>query len=201
MRMKIKIWFALGFRRFSRVGRAEKVKISPIKGGRLKARVNLIRRDVQEQEIYGSCIILKNLSIVQKNLPISTDSILEELMDNSNALKGIYGEMLFRWRNGWGTESFSVMGERIDSKAARNFASILSKAEQINPAELVESMTMFEESFSGDRMTRAMRRASRKSLITTMAATAAVFAVLMNFSIVVVFMDMINMLGGLEGGV
>ena len=56
-------------------------------------------------------------------------------------------------------------------------------------------MTAFEETFSSERMTRGMRRAERKSLITTVVAAAAAFAVLLNFTVVVVFMDTLSMLG------
>ena len=97
-----------------------------------------------------------------------------------------------------GEDSFSILNQRLHTKAARNFAFILSKTEQINPVELVESMRVFEEAFEEDRMTRAIKRASRKSIITTTVATASIFAILMNFSIVVVFMNMLSMLGELN---
>lgn len=199
MKMKNKIWFFLGFRRFKGL-RKRSIEDLREKRRTFKEKMLAIDRNSLEQEIFGSCVILKNLAIVQSDIPMSTDYILEELMANSNSLRGIYGEILFRWRSGYGQDSFNVLDERIHTKAARNFAFILSKTEQINPAELVESMRVFEEAFAGDRMTRAMKRASRKSIVTTMAATASIFAILMNFSIVVVFMDMLNMIGGLEGG-
>lgn len=201
MKMKIKISLMLGFRRL------ERLKNKGAEGGKRSAdpwlffrgRFEELQRDALEQELFGSCIILKNMAIVQKGMPMSADYILEQLMANSTGLKNVYGEMLFRWRNGYGAEAFDIMGERLKTKAARSFAFILSKTDHIDPAELVTAMRSFEEDFAGYRMTKAMKRAERKSLITTMAATASIFAILMNFSIVVVFMDMLTMLGGLNG--
>lgn len=56
-------------------------------------------------------------------------------------------------------------------------------------------MIAFEETFAAERMTRGMRRAERRSMITTMAATATVFAVLLNFTVVVVLMDAMRAVG------
>lgn len=196
MKMRIKISMLLGFRRIERIRTAvPRGQIS----ARLRSRMDALRRDAMEQELFGSCIMLKNMAIVQRDLPMSADHILEQLLANSCGLRNVYSEILFRWRGGQGTGAFDVLGERIGTKAARNFAFILSRMDHINPGELVIAMESFEEDFAGYRMTRAMKRASRKSLITTMAATASIFAILMNFSIVVVFMDMLSMLGDIGG--
>ena len=44
-----------------------------------------------------------------------------------------------------------------------------------------------------------MRRTNVKSLLTTVCAMTAIFAILMNFVVVVVFMDMFAMLGQISG--
>ena len=58
-------------------------------------------------------------------------------------------------------------------------------------------MRSFEEAFAGERMTCSMRKADRKSVASALAATASVFAVLINFTVVVVFMDMFQALSSL----
>ena len=163
-----------------------------------RAGVRLLR-DAREQEIFGSCILLKNLAIVRKDIPLSTDYLLEELMDSSLLLKSIYGEILLRWRSGMGPAAFDIFEERAGSRAAGSFALILAKMDEINPAELVSSMRSFEEAFAGDRMTRAMKRSYLKSLLMTTVSMASVFTVLIDFVIVVVFMDMFAMLADLAG--
>ena len=47
---------------------------------------------------------------------------------------------------------------------------------------------------SEERMTEATKEVQRKSILTTTWATAAIFALLINFTVVVVFMDTLNML-------
>lgn len=162
---------------------------------KLMVHLRLLNSDRMEKEIFNSCIVLKNLAIVHRDLPMSADFILEQLMDSSRALHNIYADILSAYRNGKGEDSFAIFYEKIPLKSAKNFSFVLAKIDRINPAELITHMTAFEETFAAERMTRGMNRAERRSIITTMAATAAIFAILLNFVIVVVFMDTLRMLG------
>ncbi|MGF6375188.1 hypothetical protein M2140_000222 [Clostridiales Family XIII bacterium PM5-7] len=147
-----------------------------------------------EREIFNSCIFLKNLAIVYQDRPMSGDFILEELMSNSKHLRNVYADILSAYRNGKGEEAISSLQKKIPIKSAKRFTMILLKIDQINPSELISYMTSFEEAFAGERMTKGMKRAERKSLITTMVATASIFAILLNFVIVFVFLDTLSML-------
>lgn len=161
---------------------------------RLRSRFGRVRQGLMDQEIYNSCLLLKNQAIVQKDAPVSADALIEELMNSSVLLKDVYGDMLFRLRSGMGEASFSVMEERIGTPSARAFGRILSRLDSINPAELVSSMRAFEEAFAADRVTRAVRRNYIRSMVSMVFGMSAVFAVLMDFVIVVVFLDMMTML-------
>ena len=196
--MKIRLTFFTAFRRLRRRDEPEgensiqkRFRVQFLKG---------IRRDQQEQELFGSCLVLKNMAIVQQEMPLATDRILEVLADSSHVLRGIYEEILYLWRNGYGEAAFDILPERIGTRTARSFAYILARTDQINPSELVTAMRSFEDGLTGERTSRAMKRASRRSLITTAFASASVFAVLMNFTVVVVFMDMMRMLNGIGMG-
>ena len=154
-----------------------------------------LQRDRLEREIWNSCIVLKNLAIVHRGQPMSCDFILEQLMTCSRPLSNVYADILSAYRNGRGENAFDLLYEQVPVKAARYFSFILSRIDRIDPGELISHMIAFEETFAAERMTRGMRRAERRSLITTMAATAIVFAVLLNFTVVVVLMDAMRLLG------
>lgn len=139
--------------------------------------------------MYSSVITLKNLAIVQEKRPLSADFIFQALMENSSSLKPVYEEMISLYRSGRDEEAFRVFGERTGSRTGRNFAAILSKLDKINPAELVKQMEVFQNVMAEERMTAALKSAQRNSIIATMWATAAMFALLINFAVVVVFLD------------
>lgn len=153
----------------------------------------LFNGERMERELFNSCIVLKNLAMVHQDMPMSGDFILEQLMECSKSLKHVYADILSAYRLGQGEEAFQLLAERVPVKAAANFAAILSKVDKLNPAELKLHMAAFEETLTGERMTKGMSRTEKKSLITTMAATAAIFAILLNFTVVVVFMDTLKM--------
>lgn len=154
-----------------------------------------LARDKYEKEVWSSCITLKNLSIVQEEIPMSADFMLEQLMANAGILRPVYAEILSAYRGGHTREAFELFSLRVPTKSARIFGGILGKLEQINPAELMEQMCSFQETISAERMTMAMKQAEKNSIIVTMLATATIFCLLLNFAIVVVFMDTMAVLG------
>lgn len=162
---------------------------------RILAKWRLFQGERMEREIFNSCIVLKNLATVHRDIPMSADFILEQLMESAKALKTVYADILSAYRLGQGEEAFWLLPERVPLKAAESFAAVLSKIDKINPAELLLHMTAFEETLMGERMTKGLSRTEKKSLITTIAATATIFAILLNFTIVVVFMNTMEMIG------
>lgn len=195
--MKMKIRTTFGFRARRLVGCGRDLRPAAVKRSRLQLSVlwKRLQGDRLEREIWNSCIVLKNLAIVHRGQPMSCDFILEQLMECSRPLSNVYADILSAYRNGRGEHAFELLQEQVPVKAARYFSFILSRIDRIDPGELISHMEAFEETFAAERMTRGMRRAEQRSLITTVAATAAIFAVLLNFTVVVVIMDAMRLLG------
>ena len=161
------------------------------------AKLAFVRQDKMERELFHSCILLKNLAIVHQELPMSTDFLLEQLMESGGCLRSIYADVLTLYRKGEHEQAFDLFPQSIHSREAIDFARILSKMDQIQPADLVSQMNGFEETFSAERKTKAMARAERKSLITTLTSTVTIFVILLNFTVVVIFLDTLRVLGQL----
>jgi hypothetical protein len=180
--------------------RRRKIAAHPRKSAkdRLQKLSTLVRkkffRRACDREIFSSCLLLKNLAVMKQDVPVSADYMLEQLKDNSFLLKHVYEDMIRDYRNGDYENACLRLKTEVGSRAAALFSHILSKMDQVNPAELVSYMHSFEESFEEERMTQAMKSNERKSLICTAASMAAVLAVLMNFTAVAVFMNMHDML-------
>ena len=128
---------------------------------------------------------------------MSADFLLEQLMEASRPLHATYADILSLYRKGEQESAFRLLHQRVPTRAALDFARILSKLDYIHPSELILQMDGFEETFSAERKTKAMARAERKSMITTLTATATVFVVLLNFTVVVIFLDTLQILGQL----
>ncbi len=147
-----------------------------------------------DQEIFTGILVLKNLAIAQQDHAFSADYIYERLMENSHRLRPVYAEMLSLYRSGRDAEAFSFFSEHVGTQSARNFSMILAKLGQINPHELVEQMDVFQEMTTQKKMTADLKRAQKNSLLVTSLATATVFAGVIDFAVVVVFMHALGMM-------
>lgn len=195
--MKIKTSLLFKFRRMAEYTEPVKIPVSSHILNWLKSRNAFFQREKMTRELFHSCVILKNLAVVHQNMPMTADFILEQMMESSQSLRFVYADILTAYRNGKGTESFQILCHRLPIKQAQGFARILCRLDELNPAELIMQMNAFEETFTAERKTRAMARAEHKSLVTTLASTVTIFVVLLNFVVVVVFLDALQILNQL----
>ncbi len=131
------------------------------------------------------------MAIVRKDYPVSLDYMIEELSKGSGKLRPVFQDTLTIYRSGRYDEAFSYFSETVSSDYAEGFASILSKMDKINPFELVSQLDVFISVIKEARITAAMKHAERRSLIVTGFAAASELTCMMNFCVVVVFLDML----------
>ncbi len=150
-----------------------------------------------EGEIFDSLMVLKNLSIVQQESPLSADFIFEKLLVNSKKLKPYFAEMILLYRQGDEKMAFEIFTKKIGTRHSRTFGNILAKLDKINPAEIVSQVKALQEILEDERITKEAKKASRNGVITTICAAVTIFALLLNFTVVVVFMDTMKILEGI----
>lgn len=150
-----------------------------------------------DKELFNSSIILKNLSLITQQSPFSADYMYEKLMENSTFLKPVYRQMLTVYRSRESQNAFKVLPLTLNTKTSKNFAIILSKLERISPVELAKQMDVFQKNMMDQRMTYAIKRVQKSSMVLTVLSTITVFAILLNFVVVVVFLDTIQALNQL----
>lgn len=150
-----------------------------------------------DKELFNSSIILKNLSLITQQSPFSADYMYEKLMENSTFLKPVYRQMLTVYRSRESQNAFKVLPLTLNTKTSKNFAIILSKLERMSPVELTKQMDVFQKNMMDQRMTYAIKRVQKSSMVLTVLSTITVFAILLNFVVVVVFLDTIQALNQL----
>ena len=131
------------------------------------------------------------MAVVRKDYPVSLDYMIEELAKGSGKLKPVFQDTLSIYRSGRYEEAFSYFANTVSSQYAEGFASILSKMDKINPYELVTQLDVYISVIKEARITASMRQAERRSLIITGFAAASELLCLVNFCVVVVFLDML----------
>ena len=152
------------------------------------------RAEKLDKELYSSCIVLKNLAIVQAEAPLSADVMLETLEKSSKLLKPIYSETISMYRTGRSGEAFKYFGDAVGTSMGKTFAGLLSKLDKINPEELKEQTLAIQEAMAEKRLTQGYKKAQSNGVITMVLSTVAVMAVMMDFLVVVIFMDLMQMM-------
>jgi len=151
----------------------------------------------KDKDLYQSAILLKNLSIVRKEFPLSADYMMEEISKMSGSLKPVFQEMLSIYRGGDPESAFDFFEKAVDTKNGTSFSMILSKLDKINPGELVTRLDVFIDMVREARKTQAIREAERNAVVSTALSTALILSLLINFCVVVVFLDTLNTLNSI----
>ena len=132
------------------------------------------------------------MAIVRKEHPVSLDYMIEELSKGSLKLRPVYQKTLSILRSGRPHEASEYFAGSVASARAEDFSSILFKMDIIDPYELVSQLSVFIEIMREIRVTKAMKQAERRAMIITAFSTASVLAAMVNFCVVVVFLDTLS---------
>ena len=133
------------------------------------------------------------LSRDQVIMDVMDDEGIEELKDKIGVIKSELDSSLYR--SGRDEEAFKVLAETVGTREARTFGLILSKLDKMDPEELREQMDIFQRDITEKKVTAAMKQAQRNSMVITAMSALSVFALLVNFTVVVIFMKSIDMMG------
>ena len=115
--------------------------------------------------------------------------MLEEMSLGPGSLKHVFQKTLSLYRAQDSDMAFRYFADRLGTRHGRNFAALMSKMDKIDPGELVPQIDVFIGVIREVRATEAMKAADRRAALCTFLAAAACFAVLINFLVVVVFLD------------
>lgn len=143
----------------------------------------------KDSEVYRAISQLKNLAIAQQKHPVGADFIIEQLSKFANLTRPAYIKVLSLWRLGKNEEAIQSFGDEIDTRLGREFGNILLKLDELNPAEFIEQLEIYQGNIKNERSTE---RQKRNELISNIIYTPAVISslvILLNFVVVVIFVD------------
>ncbi|MBR0140373.1 MAG: hypothetical protein IJM17_08835 [Firmicutes bacterium] len=153
------------------------------------------RRRRLDRDLYSCLVVLKNLSIVQRRAPLSADVMLEKLAKcASRRLQPLFWSMLSMYRTGKAATAFSSFAASVGTPAGRAAAAIFSKLDSINPAELTEQTEALIDAMRERRVTAGHIQAQRSGVVTMTLATVTIMIAMLDFLVVVVYMDLMEML-------
>lgn len=148
-------------------------------------------------EISQSASMVKTLALINTDKAFSADYIFEKLSEHGGRLDKHFKYFLTLYRGGRKNEAFLKLQNLLDTSGGRQYVMILEKLEYLNPREMIEQIEVFQQGLMEEILTQRMKEIDSSSILITMAATATVFAIILNFAIVGVFMDSLEMISGI----
>lgn len=173
------------------IGTYPRLKINRFKTpfGWMLERIAEEYKEKKDLEIYRSITQLKNLAVAQQHKPLGADFIIEQLMKFTKVLKPIYAQTLALWRLGKEVEACNYFADATGTKLGYEFANILNKLDTINPVELVDQLILYQTHVKEERVTQLLKKQETKSNLMFVPILMLAFAIMMNFMMIVVWLD------------
>jgi hypothetical protein len=149
-------------------------------------------RQKKDVEVFRAITQLKNLAISQKDKPLGADFMIEQLSRFAVITKPIFSQTISLWRMGKEDEACDYFADEIDTKLGREFANILRELDEINPVELVDQLELFQNHIKEERVTNRLKKQEMISNILFMPIVATAFVIMLNFVVIVVWMDALS---------
>ncbi len=167
--------------------------------GRLGRFMDELKKEKLERELSESLAYIKNLVVLGRGKSISSDLLLTELSDVTTLLSPVYLDMAHWLHLNEKERAAACLYSRIESGFAREIGMFLAGWEDIEPAELLSSVELFQSALREERMTRQMMRDEAVSDLAYFPVVINCMAVLLNFIYVAYFIAQKDQLGMLIG--
>lgn len=145
-------------------------------------------------EIIRAFSLLKNIAIIKKDNPPGAQFVLEQLRKFTKETRPAFNKMMAIYSLGKKAEATEYFSQAIGTKEAENLASILRKIDDLNPAEFLEQIEYYQESIRRERESLKQKQNENRSNLIFLVVFVSSITVLINFVIVVYYIETINSL-------
>lgn len=145
-------------------------------------------RDKKNKEVYMSICQLKNIAAINVG-DIGSDYILEHLIKFTNYTKPVFSKMLKMWYEYDKEIACDYFASAIDTEEGKNLADIFRKLDDISPSEIKAELEVYQSSFISKRQTVKEKKNENRGYILYGFVIISAMAVLVNFVMIVLFID------------
>lgn len=142
-----------------------------------------------ELELFRILTVLKNLIITCKKTPVSAENIISNLVEFAKLTKPKFTEFLSLYRLGKIEQAYNYFKNEIGTKLGEDLASLLIKLDEINPAELIEQLELYQSTIRDRCMTERLKKDKLISDVAFFPVVVSIFLILMNFIAITLFID------------
>jgi len=155
---------------------------------------NAGRKRKEEKEIYEGISFMRNILTLNAGQEIRADVIIEKLANRKGILQPAYVKMLGCLRLNRASEAVAAFDATGCQANGKEYASLLTKWDEINPEELSEILISIQRGAREKRITEQKRRDEMISDLIYLPVVLNVLMIFINFLYVSYFLDQQEML-------
>lgn len=153
-----------------------------------------LKSEEYDKYMIADLVILKSAILCNFEKPLATEEIIEILAENSPKFSKIYYKLISNYIKNGDKEIFKSLPGSNKNMYWKAYGRILFYLEDFNPSELIDQITTLQDAVLQNNVSRGIVLVERKANLLMVISTISVFAVLINFSVVVVFMDALEIM-------
>lgn len=153
-----------------------------------KVVLDLLRKNYLESkdlELMSVITQMKNLSVSNKEKPISAVFMLKELMRFTKVTKPVFAKTVTLLIRDGPREASGYFAEAFGTKLGENFAAVILKLDELNPMEFTAQLELFQISIREMKKTKKNKRQENEANIMFVLASLQVLLITMNFIMMV----------------
>lgn len=150
------------------------------------------KREKYNQELYMAISQLKNTFLIKKDSPPSSDLILDQVRKYTNYTRNIFNQMLSYWMIGEKELAVQFFEKEIGTKEAQDLGQVFLKLDDLNPHEMSQQLEAYQEIYRTEKETKKLKSNEHKSNVLFIFIVASSLAVMINFLVVVFFIDFLK---------
>jgi ribosomal protein S24E len=150
------------------------------------------KREKYNQELYMAISQLKSTFLIKQNRPPSSDYILDHIRKYSVSTREIFNHMLSLWMVNEKEQAVQYFEKAIGTKEAERLGHIFLKIDDLNPIEMKSQLEAYQEIYRTEKETKKLKINEHKSNILFLLVIASCLMIMMNFLMVVFFIDFLK---------
>lgn len=150
------------------------------------------RKQILNREIYHAISQMINLFNVKVEESISSNYIFEEIIKFAGTLRPIYYQMLSLWNMNRREEAADYFAREVDTKEAKNLASVFLKLDYLSPKELKNQLIHYQNNMRTEKITLREKINERNGNLMYILAIISAIVVLLNFLVIVLVVEVFS---------
>lgn len=145
-------------------------------------------------EIYRVLSQLKNMALFHSDKPLGALFIFQQINKFTKVTRPIFNRLIYLYQSNRKEDAIAFFENEIGTKEASELVNVLMKLDYLTPAELKSQLELYQQHVKTERATQRKKSNENKSNLVYLMVVLSLFIIVLNFIIIVAYLDSFNYL-------